>query len=939
MAKPSKEFLENTIYLIDASSYIFRAYYAVQTELLAPDGTPTHATHAFINMIRSFIKENKVQNIALIWDRKEKGFRHEIFPEYKANRGEPPEDLSIQIENTQKIIELMGIPQYSHPGFEADDVIATAVEQFNKENIVVVTSDKDLLQLVSKHTWCLDTMKKKWSNHDEAVEKFGVEPEKVVEVQALCGDSVDNIPGAPGIGPKTASALINEFGSLDKILKEAKKRHELNDPKAKYKDALKGKKIENIAENLEKIELSLKLVALRKDVPLELKKSSFQFREENSEALLKEYQRLGFKRLTKEVSEKLGVDPAEIGTDEKSESAIAKKTQNYKTIITLAQLKASLQQGLQSEWMSLDTETKGLDVWREDNIVGFSYAFNDQEGFYVPLQHLHYEKNLDSKKALKILEDFLIERSEKKKSVIFQNAKFDLHIFQSAGLSIPENLRIDDTMVASYVLDSSESHGMDQMALKYLDGYQTISFSSLVPKGETFANVSVEEATPYAAEDAIVTWRLWEVLSKKLEEEKVWNVYDKIDRPIIPILTEMEKTGVALDVKVLNKLSKALHDELESIDREAREMLKEYGVETHEELNFASPKQIAKILYEDLQLPILKKGKTGPSTDVSVLEELSLQHPFPKMILEVRELSKLLSTYVDPLPKMIDERTGRLHAQFSQTTAQTGRFASSNPNLQNIPIRTERGRKIRDAFCAAKGKRLIGADYSQVELRVLAHYSQDEHLLEAFEKGADIHKNTASKLFNKDISKISDDERRVAKTINFGIVFGQTAFGLAKTLGIGRKEAQEFIDQYFKNFPGIKKYMEESIKKARESGRSYTLAGRYRKIRDINSKNPHLKNFAERMSINSPIQGTAADMIKLAMIKLDEELKKKKLPAQLVLQVHDELIFEAPEEIAKEVEEILVKNLEANNVFKDFGVNFKVKMKADSSIGEHWGEI
>ena len=925
--KPSEEFLKEAIYLVDASSYIFRAYYAVQTELTAPDGTPTHATHAFIQMVRSLIQQHNVQKLVLVWDQKGPGFRHEIFPEYKANRAIPPEDLSLQIENSRKLSETLGIRQMGEVGFEADDVIASVVAQNPQKNFVIVSSDKDLLQLVNDKVWCLDTLRKKWSNEQATIEKFGVTPEKVPLVQALCGDSVDNIPGAPSIGPKTASALINDFGKLETIFETAKERQGVK-VKSPYKDALKGKKIDAIAENIDEVKMSLKLVTLVKDIPLKWEKDHFDIQKPDPEKLLPLAKQLGFKKIASEV----GGDPGEAEMTSTSDISF-----DFKLIENLAEFKNVLQEHRDCEEFALDTETFSLDRQSPDNLVGMSLAFDEKTGYYVGFRHMDQDE-LDPSEIFAELKNFLVE---KPRSLIFQNAKFDLHILSKAGFDFDfSKTQIEDTMIASFVLDPSKRHGMDALAQRCLDGYETIKFEDVVPKGGNFSQVPLEDAKDYAAEDAVVTMSLWMALKKELEEKKAWKIYEELDRPLIPILFEMEREGVLVDRQYLKELSDDFHKDLENIQSKSREMLKDYGVDVAPDVNFLSPKQMGVLLFEKLDLPVIKKGKTGPSTDQSVLEELALQHPFPALILEIRELSKLLSTYVDALPKLLQEETSRVHTEFSQTIAQTGRLASSNPNLQNIPIRTDNGRKIRQAFIARDGYVLLGVDYSQIELRVLAEMSGEENLSSAFIEGQDIHRKTASLMFNIEEKDVTDEQRRSAKAINFGIIYGQSAFGLSKTLKISRKEAQSFIDAYFKSYPGIREFMDQNIQAARDAKCATTITGRQRPLKEIESKNPHLKSFAERMAINSPLQGTAADLMKLAMIRVYGRIKEELPEAKLLLQVHDELIFECPKASAEDLKKMVLEELESPDIFKSFSSKkWNVPLKANAAVGSNWKEI
>jgi DNA polymerase-1 len=913
---PHSKFLDEALFVVDASSYIFRAYYGLQTNLQAPDGTPTHATFAFVQMIRALANTFKTKKLVLVWDRKEPSFRAKIFKDYKANRSAPPEDLSLQIENTQKVMELWGYPQLSVAGFEADDVIASLVEK-EKGNIVIVTADKDMLQLVSERTWCLDTRKNQWSNALEAKEKFGVSPEQIVDVQAIMGDSVDNIPGAPGIGPKGAAELIQHFGSLDKVLEEAKSRSQNLDKK--YSDPLNGKKLKAIAENIELVELSKKLVELSKDVPYEsifLEKQHPPLVDE----LVKELSRLGFKRFVDEIQKASPVN------EEKKET-----NSQYVCVQSLVELKNIFDKHSDKKILAFDTETFSLDQHTSHNLVGFSFAFDSTTAYYVPLRHKN-GFNLDPAQSLNLAKVVLEE-----KTVIFHHGKFDWHQLEGEGVSYKGDYH--DTLIASFILDVTGSHNLENLSERYL-GAQPTRYDDIVKKGENFSDVSIKQATHYAAEDSLLTFQLWELFEKDLKEKNLYRLYNEVDRPLARVLFEMERNGVKIDNIYLHELYRDLEKERFKAEESAREILKTDGIQDFETINFASPKQLTKLLFEDLKLPVIKKGKTGPSTDVEVLEELSAQHPFPKVLLEIRELTKLLSTYIQPLPELMNKQTKRLHTHFSQTIAQTGRLASSEPNLQNIPIRSERGSRIRKAFIAEEGNSIYSVDYSQIELRFLAEVTQDKELTRAFREGADIHARTASLIFGKSESEITSDERRSAKTINFGIIYGQTAFGLAKTLGISRQDAQRFIESYFQSYAQLKTWMDGVVTEARQTGEVKTFLGRIRKLENINSKNPALRNFAERMAINSPLQGTSADLIKLAMIRVRDWIKENKAPVKVVLQIHDELLFEVKKGFEKDFYPEVKKILEDSEVFVPFtGKKLQTPLLTNHSFGPNWGEM
>jgi DNA polymerase-1 len=963
---PSPEFLRDAVFLVDASSYIFRAYYAISRPLTAPDGTPTHATFGFLQMIQALIGAHGLDHCVLVWDLPGKGFRHALFPKYKANRTAPPEDLGVQIANAREATTLLGLPQIDFAGFEADDILATLIARDPQQNFVIVTADKDLLQLVGPRVWCLDTMKDKWSNREEAQEKFGVPPERIRDVQALSGDSVDNVPGVPGIGGKTAAELIGHFGDLETLLQEARRRAQ--DLTAKWNDPLKGKRLEKLVEHEQDARVSLELVSLRADVPLA---PGGLARHAADRAGLEVWaQRLGFTRIVERllpaVKEGAGISalpvsreasassvtPSLAAPSEASASASVTPSgiglgtgSNAKprteALTSLEAFRARLAAHAQSPTMAFDTETFALGSMRPQNLVGLSFAFSDDEGCYVPLRHRETEHNVDPARALEALDAYWQSRARDPNfSLVLQNAKFDLHALANDGLRLPPSIRLDDTMIASFVYNPASAHGLDALAARWLQGYETVKFGELVGKGGDFSDVPVETASFYAAEDAVVCHRLWGQLAPRLREENLWRIYDEVDRPLIQSLFEMERQGIALDLGTLHELSKSYHEQLGRLHEKALDCLKESGLSIGPGFNVNSPKQVARVLYEELKLPVLKKLKTGPSTDVSVLAELAEQHPFPRILLEIREVTKLLTTYVDALPAMRNERTGRVHSDFSQVVAATGRLASSNPNLQNIPIKTQRGRDIRRAFQAAPGYSLVGIDYSQIELRLLAWVSRDPELLKAFQENVDVHCRTAALVLSKPESAVTDADRRIAKTINYGIVYGQTAFGLSKTLGISRVEAQNFIDGYFRTYPRIRAYMDMAIAEAKAQQAVRTATGRRRPLPEIISRNVPLRQFAERMAINTPLQGLAADLMKVAMIHAHDTLARELPEARLLLQVHDELVVEVPQAKAEQARAIVTRVLEAPDLLASLtGQPFDVPMKTESAIGRDWESL
>jgi DNA polymerase-1 len=956
---PPPDFLKNSVFLVDASSYIFRAYYAIRQGLTSPSGIPTHATYGFCQMLMALYEIYQPENVVFVWDTPAKGFRHQIFPQYKANRTAPPEDLGVQIQNSKRVIEVFGIFQIEKDGFEADDIIATIIAKHPDKKFVIVTGDKDLMQLVGPQVWCLDTMKNKWTNQHGAFEKFGVTPEQIRWVQALSGDSVDNIPGAPGIGPKTATDLVQVYGDLDTILSRAKELY-LNpelQKNLKKTDPMKGKRIESIYTNHDLIRLSLDLVSLHPDVPIETvqffqSKNSSQNKDEKIKAIQNLFAELGFKKMLDKSlsifvgSQSSGTSSVSQITTEVNSQTVHHKKWDFICVQSLEELSSILLSAENQPRMSLDTETRSLDVYKEELLVGISLSFNENTAYYIPLRHelgqngetQNSLRNLDFKSVRILFQDYF--KKNIKQKIIFQNAKFDLHVFKTEGFLFSSKQEIEDTMVASYCYDPSESHGMDYLSEKYLEGYRPQSFKEVLNGAKHFGEVSIDNATHYSAEDALVTLKLWNFFEGNLQE--MAKVYNLIDKPLIQVLYRMERRGFEINTQSLGELSKEFHTELRQIELKARQTLLDSQISLADDFNLLSTKQMAEVLYQQLKLPIKKKGKTGPSTDVNALEDLKDLHPFPRLLLEYREVSKLLSTYIDSFPELVHASTGRIHTDFSQTLTVTGRLSSSKPNLQNIPIRTERGKKIRKAFRAPQSKLLLGADYSQIELRLLAVMSRDATLLQAFHDDADIHRRTAALILGRNEKSITDDERRMAKTINFGIIYGQTAFGLSRELGITKSEAQKFIDGYFQTYPGIAEYSYEAVQIAKKNKSVRTLAGRIRPLKEIDSKNVPLRMFAERSALNSPLQGTAADLIKLAMVRIDTELQtlKELQNSQLILQVHDELLFETNELELRDLERIVKEIMEDRNIFKAFDVEpFPITLKVEVGSGCHWGEI
>ncbi len=882
------------LYLIDGSSYIYRAYFAIR-HLSNSKGFPTNAVYGFVNMLLKVVREESPDHLAVVFDAKGPTFRKEIYPEYKANRAAMPEDLVPQIPLIKEAVRGFNMPVLEKEGFEADDIIATLAKRFAAQGmeITVVTGDKDLMQIVSERIRLLDTMKEKVSGLSEVAERFGGGPEKVVEVQALAGDSSDNVPGVPGIGEKTAVELIREFGTVEHLLSSLDR---IKQPKRR----------ENLERYAEQALLSKRLVTLRDDVPLDLDYEQFALSSPDREALTALFKEMEFPKLLQEFS-----------CDERTTG------EGYRGVLDEAELGRMIEVLRKAPRFAFDTETTSLDATRAD-LVGLSFAVTPGEAWYIPLDHryLGAPEQLDRRMVLERLRPIL-ESPEIPK--IAQNAKYDLLVMRRAGIAVA-GLSVD-TMIASYLAQpAAKSHGMDNLAAELL-GYKTISYSEVTGKGKKqigFSEVEVEKAVVYAAEDADITLRLAQKLEPMVAEAGQEKLFREVEMPLVEILTDMEWTGVRIDPVFLGALSREMEVKLALLEKEIHQL-------AGGPFNIASPKQLGEILFERLKLPRGKKTKTGWSTDVEVLTVLAEENPVAARILDYRSLAKLKSTYTDALPRLVHPETGRLHTSFNQTITATGRLSSSEPNLQNIPIRTEEGGRIREAFVPAEGNLLLSADYSQVELRILAHLADDPVLKESFEKGEDIHRRTASEIFGVFPEVVDSEMRRRAKTINFGVLYGMSAFGLAKSLGIGRKEAQEYIDNYFARYPKVKGFMEEKVAEARANFYVTTLLGRRCAVPEIHSKNGAFRGYAERNAINYPIQGSAADIIKVAMVRIHERLAREGLKAKMVLQVHDELVFDVPEAELEQLRALVVEEMEG-------AVALEVPLVVDVGVGKNWRE-
>ncbi len=860
--------------LVDGSSWLFRAYHALPP-LTNSAGEPTGAVVGMGNMLRKLMRDYQPERICVVFDPKGKTFRNDLYPEYKANRAETPEDLSAQYPAVLEMIEALGLPMVTVDGVEADDVIGTLarIAERRGEPVLIVTSDKDMAQLVDTRTALLDTMKNRRLDPDGVVEKFGVPPERIIDYLALMGDTSDNIPGVPKVGPKTAAKWLGEFGSLDALIERA--------------DEVKGKVGENLRAHLDQLPLSRELATIKCDVDLPLSLDQLHPRETDRERLLALAQRLELKRWVDELQDPEAATGA-TDTGDGTAAAPASAPTETTTVMddaTLAEMIAALEG---ADLICFDTETDSLDS-NQARLVGLAFAVEAGRAWYVPLGHdyLGAPEQLDRDSVLTRLRPVL-EATDRPK--LGQHIKYDLNVMAGHGVQVRGVAH--DTMLQSYVLDAAGNrHDMDTLAQKHL-GHQTISFTDIAGKGKnqlTFNQISIDKAAPYSAEDADITLRLHECLHPQIEAEPALKkVYETIEMPLVPVLAKMEQTGVKVDVALLNTISRELAERMDQLQAQAHE-------QAGGAFNLGSPKQLGVILYEQLQLPVLGKTPKGePSTAESVLEELATQHPLPRLILDWRALQKLRSTYAEQLPQAVNPRTGRIHTSYHQAVAATGRLSSSDPNLQNIPIRSAEGRRIRQAFVAEAGQCLLAIDYSQIELRLMAHFSGDTRLQQAFHDRQDIHRATAAEVFGLPLDEVSSEQRRAAKAINFGLIYGMSAFGLARQLGIARGEAQDYIDRFFGRYPGVKRFMDDTRTQARERGYVETLFGRRLYLREINSRNAAQRQYAERTAINAPLQGTAADLIKLAMIDIADFLQREAPAVRMIMQVHDELVFEGP---------------------------------------------
>ena len=888
---------KDPIILVDGSSYLYRAYHALPP-LTNSKNQPTGAIKGVISMIKKILIDHPESPLAVVFDAKGKTFRHEMYSEYKANRPPMPEDLVQQIEPIHKIISLMGIKLIMIPGVEADDVIGTLAEQAREKklNTVISTGDKDMTQLVCENVSVVNTMSGELLNENGVLKKFGVGPDLITDYLALIGDKSDNVPGVDKVGPKTAVKWLNEYNDIEGIKKNA--------------ESIGGKVGENLRSSIEMLDLAHELVRIKTDVPLDVGIEDLIITEPDTKQLTEIYKELEFNAWLQEVPEK---------------KATAKKVNSsYMCISSEDQLKKIVKEASKAKTIAIDTETTGLD-YMDTDLVGISLSYKAGEAYYIPIKHLDDTVNqLHQDLVLDILRPIL-ETSKNK--IIGQNIKFDRNVLAKYGIRI-SSIK-NDTMMMSYVLDASATrHNLDALSSYYLN-YKTSTFEDVAGKGVkqvTFDQVPINEATHYAAEVADITLRLYEELNPKLEtEDSLKKLNEEIEIPLIEVLSEMEQNGAILNSKILKSQSKDLENRIKKLEKKAYDI-------AGEEFNLGSTKQLREIFFEKLNYRVIKKTPGGqPSTDEKVLAELAEEYELPKVLLEHRTLSKLKSTYTDKLPGQISASTGKVHTSFHQAVTTTGRLSSSDPNLQNIPIRTEDGRRIRQAFEPSKGHRFISADYSQIELRIMAHVSKDIGLLQAFQEGEDVHSKTASEVFGVDIDNVTADLRRNAKAINFGLIYGISAFGLGKQLGISRNLAAEYMAMYFEKYPGVKEYMESTKQFASQNGYVETLFGRRLYLRDINASNAMRRQASERAAINAPVQGTAADIMKIAMIKTHKAIKTEEIEAKLILQVHDELILDTPKKEIDSVIAILTDSMMG-------AANLDVPLEIDVGIGDNWDQ-
>jgi DNA polymerase-1 len=902
----------NQLILIDGSSFLFRAFHAVPP-LTNAQGQPTNAVYGVSNMLRKLINDYNTPYFAVVFDAPGKTFRHDLYEQYKAHRPPMPDDLRVQIAPLHELIRSLGLPLIIEQGVEADDVLGSLAQNAERQGfkVIISTGDKDMAQLVTDHISLENTMTNTKMDVQGVVEKFGVQPEQIIDYLALMGDTVDNIPGVPKVGPKTAAKWLQEYGSLDNIIANA--------------EQVKGKIGENLRASLGQLPLSRELTTIKCDVALHYSLDDLKRREPDIAALKQQLGSLGFSSWLKTLNGDVAAAPTAVAKTEAPEQPVAPTSKDYQTILSQADFDTWLRKLQQAELFAFDTETTSLN-YSDAQVVGVSFAIQVGQAAYIPLAHDYPDvpAQLDREAVLTALKPLLEDANKAK---LGQNLKYDAHVLANHGIQLRGIAH--DTMLQSYVLNSTATrHNMDDLAKHYL-GVDTIHYEDVAGKGAKqigFQEVAIETAAEYACEDADITLRLHQTLSQQLQQQaSLWVLYQDIEMPLVDVLTRIEANGVLIDSAMLDQQSLELANRMVGIEQQAHDL-------AGSAFNLSSPKQIQEILFERQNLPILKKTPKGqPSTDESVLQELALDYPLPKLIIDHRSMSKLKSTYTDKLPQQVNNKTGRVHTSYHQAVAATGRLSSSDPNLQNIPIRSEEGRKIRQAFIAAPGYKIVAADYSQIELRIMAHLSGDAGLLAAFSQGVDVHSATAAEVFDVPLDSVTNDLRRSAKAINFGLIYGMSAFGLAKQLGLPRDKAQAYINLYFERYPGVKQYMDDIREQAKQNGYVETLFGRRLYLPDINARNAAQRQYAERTAINAPMQGTAADIIKLAMLACDQWLNDSGVDAKMIMQVHDELVFEVAE---SQLESCMTKIREIMSNAAELHVPLLVEV----GVGENWDE-
>jgi DNA polymerase-1 len=895
---------QKKLVLVDGSSYLFRAYHVPGPDLTSPSGKPTKVIYFVLNMLNKLVNDEQPDRIAVVFDAKGKTFRNDIYPQYKATRPPMPDDLREQIEPLHQIIKARGLPLVCIEGVEADDVIGTMSCQATEQGyqVLISTGDKDMAQLVNENVRLINTMSNQYMDAAAVVDKFQVRADQIIDYLALMGDSSDNIPGVPKVGPKTAAKWIAEYGDLKAVMAHA--------------GEFKGKVGEYLRESLSFLPMSYELATIKLDCDTGVSIDELEQQEADQGALAAYYQEYGFTRWYDEVG---------AGGSDEAKPVAVKAEANYECVLERARFDHWLQRLQASKEFAIDTETTSVDYMQAE-LVGISLCLEPGEACYIPLMH-RYEnapQQLDKAKVLAALKPVLENPAIGK---IGQNIKYDAHIFIGEGIRMRGIAH--DTMLESYVFNSTASrHNMDALAKYYLD-HDTIHYADIAGKGakqKTFDQIDLEQASDYAAEDADITLRLHQVLNTGLlEDEKLNRVYSEIEIPLVDVLLDVEQNGVLIDEVMLHGQGREIGLKLGQIEQAIYQ-------QAGEVFNLSSPRQIQAILFEKLALPVLRKTPKGqPSTAEDVLEELAGDYEIPALLLEHRSLNKLMSTYIDKLPQEINSKTGRVHTSYQQAVASTGRLSSTSPNLQNIPIRTAEGRRIREAFVAAEGGKILALDYSQIELRIMAHLSADESLLDAFARGLDVHRATAAEVFGTGLEQVGAEQRRAAKAINFGLIYGMSAFGLGRQLNIGRNEAQQYVDTYFERYPGVKRYMEETKQLARDQGYVETVFGRRLYLPDINARNANVRQYAERTAINAPMQGTAADIIKRAMIKVQTWLTDSEPHCKMIMQVHDELVFEV---VADQVESCR----ETIAALMTGAAELSVELEVDAGVGSNWND-